>query len=180
MHGVDLKRDVILWCEELARELSYDGMKFSVDDISKIELTRHPDMVISLHACDVATDIVLETAVRLGAEVILSTPCCHRYMNGKINARELKFVTDLTHIAGKLAEAVTDSLRVLKLRAAGYTVSAVELTDPENTPKNTLIRAVRGKGASAGAAEEARAEYSLALNFLLGEDADAYLKDILG
>ena len=177
MLGVDLKRDVILWCESTARELRYDGMHFEVADISKLQLDSKPDMVISLHACDIATDIVIDTAIRLGASVILSTPCCHRYMNGKITARELGFITANPHIAGKLCEAVTDSLRVLRLRMGGYSVLATELTDPENTPKNTLIRAIKARPDSASE-RRAREEYESTLRFLLGEGAADYLKEI--
>ncbi len=179
MIGADLKRDVILWCEGLARELNYFGMKFIVGNISSLELDANPDMVISLHACDVATDIVLDTAIRLNAQIILSTPCCHRYLYGKVAANELKFVTDNPHISVKMCEALTDSLRVLKLRANGYSVSALELTDPENTPKNTLIRAIKNDGLTSEKLIAADAEYRAALKFVLGDGADEYLKDIL-
>ena len=135
-------------------------------------------MVLSLHACDIATDVVIDTAARLKARVILSTPCCHRYINGKIISPELKFITDYPHIAGKLGEAVTDALRVLRLKAAGYSVSALELTDPENTPKNTLIRAFLQKDLSDPSLEEYRAEYEATLRHLLGEGAKDYLKEI--
>ncbi len=136
MLGADLKRDVIVWCESVARELKYDGMRFLCEDIGKLALESSPDMVISLHACDIATDIVIDTAIRLGAKIVLSTPCCHRYLSDKVKAAELEFVTDYPHISGKLCEALTDALRALRLRGAGYSVSALELTDPENTPKN--------------------------------------------
>ena len=179
MLGADLKRDVILWCESLARELGYSGMHFRVEDISKMEYKDAPHMVISLHACDVATDIVLDTATRLGAEVILSTPCCHRYINGKITAGELGFITRFPHIAGKLGEAVTDALRAMRLKAAGYSVTVLELTDPENTPKNTLIRATKNEKMSQAAKERAEAEYKAALRFILGEGADSYLEDVI-
>lgn len=178
MYGADLKRDVILWCEGLARELNYTGMHFEVADISKIVPKEVPDMVISLHACDIATDIVLNTAIRLGARVILSTPCCHRYMNGKVVADELKFVTKYPHISNKLCEALTDALRLERLRACGYNVSALELTDPENTPKNTLLRAVKNEKMSKDAMEKAKAEYESTLRFLLGENAKTYLSEI--
>ena len=178
LYGADLKRDVINWCDALARELGYSGMHFEVCDISTISPERAPDMVISLHACDIATDIVINTAIRLNARIILSTPCCHRYLNGKVVAGELKFVTDYPHIANKLCEALTDSLRLLRLKAGGYNVSALELTDPENTPKNTLIRAVRNDKMSNAAKETALLEYKSALNFLLGEAAKDYLSEI--
>ena len=178
MRCVDLKRDVILWCEALAKEIGYSGMRFEVGDISKIEVHDAPDMVISLHACDIATDIVLDTAIRLGAKIILSTPCCHRYLNEKIVAKELSFVTRYPHIRGKLAEALTDSIRLARLRAGGYSVSALELTDPENTPKNTLIRAVKNDKITDSARDAAVREYEEILKFVLGDGAENYLSEI--
>ena len=178
LYGADLKRDVILWCESLAKELGYNGMRFEVGDISKIVPNEKPDMVISLHACDIATDIVLDTAARLGAEIILSTPCCHRYLNGKVVAKELSFVTDYPHIAGKLCEAITDALRLARLRAGGYSVSALELTDPENTPKNTLIKAIKNPKMSEKERQKAYLEYKAMLSFVLGDKADEYLSEI--
>ncbi len=178
LYGADLKRDVVLWCESLAKELSYTGMHFEVGDISKIVPKEKPDMVISLHACDIATDIVLDTAVRLGAEIILSTPCCHRYLNGKVVAKELSFITDYPHISGKLCEAITDALRLARLKAGGYSVMALELTDPENTPKNTLIKAIKNPKISEKDRQKAKAEYDAMLSFVLGEGAKDYLSEI--
>ena len=176
MLGVDLKRDVINWCRNLSVELGFSGMTFEVGDIRKITADVRPDMVISLHACDIATDIVIDTAARLGAKVILSTPCCHRYLNSRIKSEELSFVTRYPQLSNKLCEAITDSLRALRLRAAGYSVIATELTDPENTPKNTLLRAVL-TGISEKAKAEAMNEYNEALKFILGDNKDLYLKD---
>lgn len=178
LYGADLKRDVIIWCDRLARELGYSGMRFEVGDISKIVPDEKPDMVISLHACDIATDIVLDTAVRLQADIILSTPCCHRYLNGKVAADELKFITDYPHIAGKMCEAITDALRLARLKAGGYSVMALELTDPENTPKNTLIKAVKNSKMSEGEKQRAMNEYKAMLSFILGDGADSYLSEI--
>ena len=178
LYGADLKRDVIIWCEGLARELGYSGMHFEVCDILKIAPEEKPDMVISLHACDIATDIVLDTAMRLDAGIILSTPCCHKYLNGKVVAEELKFVTDYPHIANKLCEAITDALRLARLKAGGYNVSAIELTDPENTPKNTLIKAVKSTKMSEKERQNYENEYRSMLSFVLGEGADKYLSEI--
>ena len=178
LYGADLKRDVILWCESLAKELGYVGMRFEVGDISKIVPDEKPDMVISLHACDIATDIVLNTAIRLGAEIILSTPCCHRYLNGKVVASELDFITRSPHLSGKLCEAITDALRLARLRANGYNVMALELTDPENTPKNTLIKAIKNAKFTEKERQSAESEYKAMLSFLLGDNADKYLSEI--
>ena len=178
LYGADLKRDVIIWCEGLARELGYSGMHFEVCDILKIAPDEKPDMVISLHACDIATDIVLDTAMRLDAKISLSTPCCHKYLNGKVVAEELKFVTDYPHISNKLCEAITDALRLARLKAGGYNVSALELTDPENTPKNTLIKAVKSSKMSEKERQKHENEYRSMLSFVLGEGADKYLSEI--
>lgn len=178
LYGADLKRDVILWCDSLAKELGYVGMRFEVGDISKIVPDERPDMVISLHACDIATDIVLDTAIRLGAEIILSTPCCHRYLNGKVVASELDFITRYPHLSGKLCEAITDALRLARLRANGYNVMALELTDPENTPKNTLIKAIKNAKFAEKERQSAESEYKAMLSFLLGDNADKYLSEI--
>ena len=173
MLGIDLKRDVILWCERLATELGFSGMKFMVEDVTKTPGDVTPDMVISLHACDIATDIVINTAVRLGARVILSTPCCHRYLNDKISAVGLDFVTRYPHLRNKLCEALTDAIRAARLESFGYAVSVMELTDPDDTPKNTLIRAIKKNGA-----KNSKENYDEILSFVLGDGKDDYLKGI--
>lgn len=175
--GIDLKRDVIDYCAKIARECGFSGMQFVYDDVKNTPKDVVPDMVISLHACDIATDVVINTAAELGARVILSTPCCHRYLNGKVTAEALSFVTRYPHLSNKLCEALTDSLRAARLRASGYSVTVCELTDPENTPKNTLIRAIK-KPCSAAEIERRRAEYDAALAFIMGEGAKNYLQEI--
>ncbi len=176
MLGIDIKCDVIEWCGALARELGYVGMRFVCDDISNTPSDVSPDMVISLHACDVATDIVLNRAIELSARVILSTPCCHKYLNDKISTPQLEFVTEFAHLRNKLCEAITDAIRIARLKSHGYSVAAMELTDPENTPKNTLIRAILKPDCVSCEAE--RAKYKEILTYLLGENAKNYLKEI--
>lgn len=175
MLAADRKRDVIRYCESCAAALGYVGMRFLVGDIRDLPTDGAVDLVISLHACDIATDLVLETAIRLGARVILSTPCCHRYLAEHLDAPSLSFVTRYPHLKNKLSEVLTDALRLARLEAAGYRTSAVELTDPENTPKNTLLRAVKA-GAPRAHAEE---EYESIRAFLLGAGAASYLSDVL-
>ena len=176
--GVDLKRDVIDWCATLADRLGYCGMKFICDDIAALPTDSTPDIVISLHACDLATDIVINRAIELRAGVILSTPCCHRYLNDRINAEVLEFVTDYPHLKNKMCEAITDAIRLARLSAAGYKVSALELTDPENTPKNTLLRAVREENISRDVLALRKEKYGTILRFVLGDGAEVYLDEI--
>ena len=174
MLGIDLKESVMDFCNAKAAELGYAGMRFITDDITNTPRDRAPDMVISLHACDVATDIVLDTAVRLSAKLILSTPCCHRELSTKICTPQLAFVTKHPKLKRSLCDSLTDALRIARLEAFGYETQATELVDPEDTPKNTLIRAVlRGKP-SARKAEE----YNKLLQFLLGDAAADYIGKI--
>lgn len=177
--GIDLKRDVILFCDSLAKELGFSGMKFVFGDVKDTPGDVKPDMVISLHACDVATDIVIDTAIALEAGIILSTPCCHRYLNGKLNFPALSFVSRYPHLKNKLCEALTDGIRAARLAAYGYSVSVMELTDPENTPKNTLIKAKLKKDVTDGDILKRQAEYESILSLVLGEEHRDYLKEIL-
>lgn len=178
MLGIDLKRDVISWCDSTARELGYLGMQFVCDDVTNTPKGVTPDMVISLHACDVATDIVINRAAELGAKIILSTPCCHNYLNSRISAKSLAFVTSHPQLRGKLCEAITDALRIARLESYGYRATALELTDPENTPKNTLLRAVRESAVTEGELSSRKARYEELLTFVLGDKSDDYLKEI--
>ena len=142
MYGMDLKSDVIAFCKQTAKDLQFEGMEFVCGDIHEFEPEKAPDLVISLHACDIATDMVLYNAVRLKAKVILSTPCCHHEMMNQLCCPPLSFVSKHSILKQKLCDSLTDALRCLRLEAEGYKVSAIELIDPEETPKNVMIRAI--------------------------------------
>ncbi len=143
MSGVDLKPDVIEFCKETAAALGYGGLEFVCGDIREYKTDTLPQLVVSLHACDTATDVVLEKAAEWHAKVILSTPCCHHELNHTINCPELKFITDYSMLRQKLCDAATDAMRLKKLEAEGYMTAALELIDPEETPKNIMLRAIR-------------------------------------
>ena len=145
MYGVDLKADVIAFCREVATSLGWSGMEFSEGDVSRFVPPEPPDLVISLHACDVATDYVLAGAVRSDARVILSTPCCHHELNRQMQCEELDFICRHSMLRQKLADAATDGLRAQILQIFGYDVTVSELIDPEETPKNLIIRAVKSR-----------------------------------
>lgn len=168
MVGVDLKADVIRYCSEVAEKLHFDGLSFVCGDITAFEAPGKPDLVLSLHACDTATDIVLDRAAAWGAKVILSTPCCHHELNHTLNCPTLSFIADHSILRQKLCEAATDAMRLKRLEAAGYSVTAIEFIDPDETPKNTMLRAVRTSSADAPAARAAAAEYESIRAFLLG------------
>ena len=169
MTGVDLKGDVIEYCNSVARALGWDGLEFFCMDIMKFETETPPHLVISLHACDIATDIVLRKAAIWQTDVILSTPCCHHEMNKKLNCPELEFISKYSMLRQKLSDAATDALRLMWLESEGYICDALELIDPDDTPKNILLRATRRKKADpARRAERAKEEYYKTREFLIG------------
>ena len=167
MYGVDLKEDVIALCADGAKRLGYSGMTFLCQNALEFVPDTHLDMMISLHACDIATDIVLSGAVRYGAGVILSTPCCHHEMFSQISSPALEFVTDYPILKQKLCDAATDALRAKRLEMENYAVTAIELVDPDETPKNVLIRAIkRKKPLSKARRDELQGQYDDALALL--------------
>ena len=175
MTGVDLKRDVIEYCTAVANKLSYDGLKFICGDINEFAPGTEPHLVVSLHACDIATDIVLRYATSHKAGVILSTPCCQRELSSKIDCADLDFVSRYPILRRKMCDALTDSLRLSFLGANGYSVEACELVDPDDTPKNILLRAVRKKNfdPKSPQAIKAREEFERTAAFLLGDSKES-------
>ena len=167
MYGVDLKADVISLCADGAKRLGYDGMVFLHQNALEFVPDEHLDMMISLHACDIATDIVLSGAVKYGVGVILSTPCCHHEMFSQISSPALGFITDYPILKQKLCDAATDALRAKRLELENYSVTAIELVDPDETPKNVLIRAIkRKKPLSKARLAELQAQYDEAIAML--------------
>ena len=154
------------------------SLSFSCGDINAYEppAGEIPDLVLSLHACDIATDIVLKNAVRFGAKAVLSTPCCHHELNGAIDCTALSFITDYSMLRQKLCDAATDALRLKRLEARGYSTAALELIDPDETPKNVMLRAVRKKNFDPDSASAKRAmqEYLDAKRFLCGDKDENY------
>lgn len=142
--GLDLKEDVIEHCDALARDYGYDKLKFLTGDITSYTGEDRVDMVVTLHACDTATDFALEKAVRWGAKVILSVPCCQHELNRQIHQEVLEPVLKYGLIRERMAALVTDALRAGVLEEQGYEVQILEFIDMEHTPKNILIRAVKG------------------------------------
>ncbi len=169
MTGVDLKPDVVEHCNRTARALGFDGLDFICGDVGKYESPVAPQLVISLHACDTATDLVIERALAFDARVILATPCCHHELNHTLNCAPLSFIAEHSMLRQKLCDAATDALRLKWLEAHGYEVAALELIDPEDTPKNVMLRAIAKNSKDSPAAKAALAEYEAARHFLLGK-----------
>lgn len=142
MIGLDLKEDVMEHCNCLAEKYGYDHLHFYTGDIADYEDERPIDMVVTLHACDTATDYALEKAVRWGAKVILSVPCCQHELNGRIRCEALAPIMDYGLLKERFAALLTDGLRAKLLEEQGYQVQILEFIDMEHTPKNILIRGV--------------------------------------
>jgi SAM-dependent methyltransferase len=141
--GLDLKADVIAFCSELAEKLGYDKLKFLVGDIAEYEELQAADMVVTLHACDTATDAALAKAVNWGASVIMSVPCCQHELFKQVTNDALSPILSQGLLKERFAALATDAARGTLLEVLGYKVQMLEFVDPEHTPKNLLIRAVR-------------------------------------
>ena len=142
--GLDLKADVIENCSSLAESYGYDKLHFLQGDIAGYQGLQKVDMVVTLHACDKATDYALAKAVEWDAEVIFSVPCCQHELNAKISSDLLAPVLKYGILKERLSALITDGIRANLLESKGYTTQILEFIDMEHTPKNLLIRAVKG------------------------------------
>jgi SAM-dependent methyltransferase len=143
--GLDLKKEVITQCGEIAKKYGYKNLRFETGEIGSFIPPWDIDMVISLHACDTATDDVLFSAVKNNARVILSVPCCQHELNKQIQNDDLAILTKYGIIKERVAALYTDAVRANLLEAAGYKTQVLEFIDIDNTPKNMLIRAVKSR-----------------------------------
>ncbi len=141
--GLDLKTDVIEKCNALAEKYGYKKLHFFQGDIADYEGVSRVDMVVTLHACDTATDYALAKAVEWGAEVILSVPCCQHELNRQLKNDVLKPVLKYGILKERMAALLTDGIRANLLESMGYETQILEFIDMEHTPKNLLIRAVK-------------------------------------
>lgn len=141
--GLDLKKEVIRHCSELAVKYGYEKLTFLEGDIADYDGVDKVDMVVTLHACDTATDHALAKAVGWNAKVILSVPCCQHELNGQMRNDILAPVMKYGLLKERFAALVTDGLRAQYLESVGYETQILEFIDMEHTPKNILIRAVK-------------------------------------
>ncbi|HEY9571146.1 MAG TPA: SAM-dependent methyltransferase [Metalysinibacillus sp.] len=139
--GLDLKKEVIEECAQIAQDLGYEHLEFLVGDINDYNDETAVDMVVTLHACDVATDMALARAVRWGARVILSVPCCQHELNRQLQAPALDVMLQHGLVKERFAALATDSIRAEILSLVGYETQLLEFIDMAHTPKNILIRA---------------------------------------
>lgn len=154
--GLDLKQDVIDQCQSLSKALGYDGLSFAVGDIKEHSPKGKVDLVITLHACDTATDAALEKAVSWGADVILSVPCCQHELYNQIKCQSLAPLLRHGILRERFAALATDAARAEMLTYCGYNVQILEFIDMEHTPKNLLLRCVRNADFSKGSPESQR------------------------
>ena len=162
--GLDLKADVIAFCSKVAQDLGYDGLNFLRGDIADYTSDR-ADMVVTLHACDTATDYALINAVSWNTRVILSVPCCQHELFRQIRNELHQPLLKHGILKDRLTEYLTDGLRGLKLESRGYDVDMIEFTSLEHTARNIIIRAVKRFDAGSARAAKAEAQYRALCDF---------------
>lgn len=162
--GLDLKEDVIEFCNRTAEKLGYNELKFMTGDIADYE-SNGADMVVTLHACDTATDYALINAVNWNSRVILSVPCCQHELFSQIKNEVNEPMLKHGIIKDKFTELLTDGLRGLKLEAAGYDVNMIEFTSLEHTSKNIMIKAVLPDKPDEASKKKASAQYEALKEF---------------
>ncbi len=142
MMGLDLKEEVIRYCNELSKKYGYENLHFYQGDIKDFDRAENVDMVVSLHACDTATDYALAKGIKWGAGVILAVPCCQHELNGQMQCDALEAVFSYGLIRERSAALFTDALRAALMEAEGYDTQILEFIDMEHTPKNIMIRGI--------------------------------------
>lgn len=146
MTGLDLKADVIEKCSASAQRYGYTGLDFRVGDIADFDSAEKIDIVIALHACDTATDFALYNAIRRGADMIFSVPCCQHELNEQLKPQNLDILSRYGIVQERFASLLTDSIRANLLECAGYRTQMVEFVAFDHTPKNIMLRAVKRPG----------------------------------
>lgn len=159
--GIDYNQHVVEESAKMAKRLGYHNMQFIQADLRKYEPPEHVTAVISLHACDIATDLALGTAIKAKAKYIACVPCCHKELLSQYHLDTLEPILQHGVFRARMNDILTDGLRALKLEAEGYQVSVVEYISPLDSPKNLLIRATRTAQSNDRAAQQYQAITSM-------------------
>lgn len=170
--GLDLKKDVIKYCNSLAKQMNFSNLEFKIGNISDYEYEQNPDIIITLHACDTATDFALQYAVNHNAKAILSVPCCQHEVNAQLDSKKAELLAENSAFSSilnygilkeRFSSIVTDAIRADFLETQNYKVQLLEFIDMEHTPKNILIRAVKKSKIDVTSQTQNRAEKRIKL-----------------
>ncbi len=177
--GFDLKKDVVENCNTLAKKSNFSNLEFFADDIANLDTSKEKvDMIITLHACDTATDFALAHAVKWNCKVIMSVPCCQHELFYQVENKNLKNLLSYGILKERFSALLTDSIRAQTLELCGYKTSVLEFIDMEHTPKNIMIRAVKKEKFCPS--EEKKSEYKNVLeNFNVKPTISTLLKDFI-
>lgn len=145
INGYDLKKDVVEHCNSLAKEFNFKNLQFFNEDIQNIDKDENINMIISLHACDTATDYAIYFGVKLNCDVILSVPCCQHELFKQIKNESLSSMLSYGILKERFSSLLTDNLRADALKLCGYKTNIIEFIDMEHTPKNIMIKAIKNK-----------------------------------
>lgn len=152
--GIDYNKGVIEASEKMAKSLNYNNMKFIAADLREFSLDRKTDIVISLHACDIATDYAIYSGLKHNSKMIICVPCCHKELMNQVKNDEIGEILKHGVYKNRFCDMLTDTMRSLLMESKGYKVSVIEYVSPLDTPKNVMLKAVKVGGDNPKAYEE--------------------------